>query len=71
MKMPDYIEKALRRRERAAHTLMRNDFIVSEFITKNNIDCEYTYLHCETIVNPSLANTATIEAIIQKGRETE
>lgn len=71
MRIPDYIKKALERREKAAYAFIRNDSIISNFILKNNIDCEYIHLHCESLGCPEIANQETITAIMAKERETE
>jgi len=71
MKVPKYIDDALKRRERAAYTLIHNDLIISEFIKRNNINCEYTDLHCATLGEPAVVTTETINAILAKECEKE
>lgn len=66
MKVPKYIEEALKRRAKAAVTFTDTDSVISEFIEKHGIDCEYTHLHCESLLNPYVANSATVKAIEEK-----
>lgn len=62
-KIPQYILKALENRAKAAVAFSEADSIISEYIDKNGIDCEYTHLHVETLTNPYSANEETIADI--------
>lgn len=71
MKVPKYVIQALDRRKKAANAFVSADAIISEFIDKNGIDCEYTHLHCESLCNAHLANNETIEAILSHEKEKD
>ena len=62
-KIPQYILKALEKRAKAAVAFSEADNIISEYIDKNRIDCEYTHLHVESLTNPYSCNKETIEDI--------
>ena len=54
MKIPKYIEEALRKRSKASVMLSKFDYIVTKFIEEHNIYVdEYDYNGgCEAIINP-------------------
>ena len=54
MKIPKYIEEALRKRSKASVMLSKFDYIVTKFIEEHDIDVdEYDYNGgCEAIINP-------------------
>ncbi len=54
MRIPKYIEEALRKRSKAAIKLSEFDFIVTKFIEEHDIDVdEFDYSGgCEMICNP-------------------
>lgn len=63
MKVPKYIFEAIKLRAIFAQRYSHYDHIVSDYIDKNNIDCEYIHGHVETIINPVFAARETFEAI--------
>ncbi len=63
MKCPKYIEKALHDRARAAEKFLNLDLLISDWLDKNNIDCEYAHLHVETISNPYGTMDETLQDI--------
>lgn len=70
MKIPKYIDEALKKRTKAAFAFNEYDYIVSEWITKNGLDEDIDGCHiyggCESIVNPSSSEATIRDAILQK-----
>lgn len=70
MKVPAYIDEALRRRTRAAETYTRNDFIISKFLDdnglSNEINSEDFHLGVEGIVHPKESEKRIRIAIVRK-----
>lgn len=54
MKIPKYIDEALKRRTKAADAWFYNDLVISEFIDKYNlkVDCADYHNGVEGIINP-------------------
>lgn len=68
MKIPNYINAALRRREKAALALMEADDIITKFIERHNIEVE-EYDYCtgiEMYTNPTSSAARVREAIENK-----
>lgn len=66
MKIPKYIDEALRKRANAAFKFLQYDNIVSTFIEKHNIDVNFDY-YCGgigSITNPNESANAVREAIL-------
>lgn len=63
MKIPKYIDEAISARERAAGLLIKYDRIITEYMDKHGIECEYTNLHCGVIAESSTASACTRKAI--------
>lgn len=66
MRIPKYIEEALRKRTNAAYKFMDYDCIVSDFIERNGIELDTMHygLGCESLVNPDNSAEAVREAIL-------
>lgn len=66
MRIPKYIDEALRKRTNAAYKFMDYDCIVSDFIEKNGIELDPMHyrLGCESILNPDSSENAVREAIL-------
>lgn len=67
MKIPKYIEQALKRREKAAWTLMSADYIITNYIEKHNIEVEpYDYATgVEMYANPKSSADRVRKAIAE------
>lgn len=70
MKIPKYIDEALKKRTKAAWAFNKYDYIVSDWIVKNGLDdkidsCNF-FGGCESIVNPDSSEHTIREAILQK-----
>ena len=70
MRMPKYIDEALKKRTKAAETFNHYDWIVSEWIDKNGladvIDTADFHGGVESIVNPDVSERSVRAAILQK-----
>ncbi len=68
MKVPKYIEIAIRRRAKAAMLLTENDVIISNWCEKNGIELkEYDICGgCESLVNPIASANRILKAIQNK-----
>lgn len=66
MRIPKYIDEALRKRVNAAYKFSDYDCIVSDFIEKNGIELDTMHygLGCESLVNPDNSAEAVQEAIL-------
>lgn len=66
MKIPKYIDEALKRRTNAAYKLIKYDCIISDYIEKYNIpvDTSDYRLGCEVICNPGMSESCVREAIL-------
>lgn len=67
MKIPLYIEQALKRREKAALALMSADYIITDYIDKHNIEVEtYDYATgVEMYSNPTASADRVRQAIAE------
>lgn len=67
MKIPLYIEQALKRREKAALALMSADYIITDYIDKHNIEVEtYDYATgVEMYANPKESADRVRQAIAE------
>lgn len=70
MKIPKYIDEALRKRTKAAETFNHYDWIVSDWIDKNGLadDIDTADFHggVESIVNPDVSEQNIRNTILQK-----
>lgn len=70
MKIPKYIDEALKKRTKAAETFNYYDWIVSDWIDKNGLDgdIDMADFHggVESIVNPNVSEKNIRAAILQK-----
>ena len=68
MKIPKYIDEALRKRTKLASKLNLVCFIVDEWLDKNDIDCEScdTHTGVEIYCNPQESEKRIREAILNK-----
>lgn len=70
MKIPKYIDEALKRRTKAAIMFDNNDLIISEWIEKNgltdDVDTSDIYGGAESIVHPEESERNIREAILRK-----
>ena len=70
MNIPIYINEALRKRTKAALQFMEYDYIVSKWISLNNLEdyvnSEDFHLGVEAIVNPKDSEERIREAILKK-----
>lgn len=70
MKIPKYIDEALKKRTKAAEDFNRYDWIVSNWIDEHglgeDIDLENFHGGVESIVNPRVSEKAIRSAIQQK-----
>ena len=66
MRIPKYIDEALRKRANAAFRFLQHDVVVSEFIEKYNIDVNFEDYGggVESILNPYGSENAVREAIL-------
>lgn len=66
MRIPKYIDEALRKRANAAFRFLQHDVVVSEFIEKHNIDINFEDYGggVESITNPYESENAVREAIL-------
>lgn len=66
MRIPKYIDEALRKRANAAFRFLQYDVVVSEFIEKHNIDVNSEDYGggVESITNPYGSEKAVREAIL-------
>lgn len=66
MRVPKYIDEALRKRANAAYKFMDYDCIVSDFVENNGIELDHTHygLGCESLLNPDSSANAVREAIL-------
>lgn len=70
MKIPKYIDEALRKRTKAAEAFNEHDWTVSEWLDKNdvadNLDLEDYHGGVEAIVNPRESEKRIRNAILSK-----
>lgn len=70
MKLPKYIDDALRRRTKAAETFQHYDWIVSDWIEKHGLEDDIDIADfrggVESIVNPDVSEQNIRNAILQK-----
>lgn len=66
MRIPKYIDEALRKRANAAFRFLQHDVVVSEFIEKHNIDVNFEDYGggVESILSPYESENAVREAIL-------
>ena len=66
MRIPKYIDGALRKRANVAFKFMDYDCIVSDFIEKHGIELDPMHygLGCESFLNPDSSANAVREAIL-------
>lgn len=66
MKIPKYIDEALRKRANSAFRFIQYDAIISDFIEKNGVELDTMHygLGCESILNPDSSANAVREAIL-------
>lgn len=66
MRVPKYIDEALRKRANAAYKFVDYDCIVSDFVENNGIELDPTHygLGCESLLNPDSSANAVREAIL-------
>ena len=66
MRIPKYIDEALRKRTNAAYKFIDYDCIVSDFIERNGIELDSMHygLGCESLVNPDNSEEAVRKAIL-------
>jgi len=66
MRIPKYIDEALRKRTNAAYKFMDYDCIVSDFVENNGIELDPMHygLGCESLLNPDSSANAVREAIL-------
>lgn len=66
MRIPKYIDEALRKRANAAFRFLQHDVVVSEFIEKHNIDVNFEDYGggVESILNPYESENVVREAIL-------
>lgn len=66
MKIPKYIDEALRKRANAAFKFMDYDAIISAFIEENRVELDTMHygLGCESLLNPDSSANAVREAIL-------
>lgn len=71
MKIPKYIDNALRMRTKYAYLLSDRCSIIDEWLDKNGIECEYCDTHggCEIYVNPYDSEQRIRECIEKAGGE--
>ena len=70
MKIPKYIDNALRMRTRAAKQFSRYDYIVSDWLSKNgfdeDIDSSDFHYGVESLINPQDSEDRIREAILKR-----
>ena len=70
MKIPKYVDNALKMRTRAAHQFSKYDYIVSNWLSKNDFDndIDSSDFHggVESIVNPHDSEDRIREAILKR-----
>lgn len=70
MKIPKYIDEALKKRTKAAEAFTEHDWTVSEWLDKNgiadNLDSEDFHGGVESVVNPRNSERRIREAILSK-----
>ena len=70
MKIPKYIDEALRMRTKAAKQFSRYDYIVSDWLSKNgfdnDIDSSDFHGGVEAIINPQDSEDRIREAILKR-----
>lgn len=75
MKIPKYIDEALKKRTKAAMRFTHYDFIISEWIEKNGLadDVDAASFHggVESIVNPDVAEQNIRDAIKKTSSRTD
>lgn len=66
MRIPKYIDEALRKRANAAFEFIQNDAIIAAFIEENGVELDTMHygLGCESILNPDSSANAVREAIL-------
>lgn len=66
MKIPKYIDEALRKRTKAVYKLIKYDCVISDYIEKYNISADTAdyRLGCEIICNPGSSENNIREAIM-------
>lgn len=66
MRVPKYIDEALRKRANAAYKFVDYDCIVSDFVENNGIELDPMHygLGCESLLNPDSSANAVREAIL-------
>ena len=71
MKIPKYIDEALKKRTKAAMAFNEHDWIISDWLDKNGIsdDLDFEDFHggVESVVNPRESENRIREAILSKG----
>lgn len=67
MKIPKYVDEALRKRTNAAYKFIDYGCIVSDFIERNGIELDSTHygLGCESLINPDNSAEAVRKAILE------
>lgn len=73
MRIPKYIDEALRKRTNAAYKFMDYDCIVSDFVENNGIELAPMHygLGCESLLNPDSSANAVREAILAHKNKEE
>lgn len=73
MRIPKYIDEALRKRTNAAYKFMDYDCIVSDFVENNGIELDPMHygLGCESLLNPDSSANAVREAILAHKNKEE
>lgn len=66
MRIPKYIDEALRKRTDVAYKFVDYDCIVSNFVENNGIELDPMHygLGCESLLNPDSSANAVREAIL-------
>lgn len=66
MRIPKYIDEALRKRTNVAYKFVDYDCIVSNFVENNGIELDPMHygLGCESLLNPDSSANAVREAIL-------
>lgn len=73
MRIPKYIDEALKKRTQCARKLLECDDIVTNFIDKYHIDVDYEDYDggCEMFINPYESEEAVRQAILNHNKRKE
>lgn len=71
MRIPHKVQKAILKRAKAAYDFCALDLSISQWLEKNHINCDYIYLHEDTLLEPDKVALETLTAIVSKNNNDD